>query len=144
MVSQKESLERLGSVRLFEGLTKTDLKHLLGISKVVNHEADHTIVSEGESGAGFHLILAGEAKVVRGDKTLARLGPGDFFGEMALIDSGPRTATVVGDGPLTTLAITAWDFRPFVKTRPDLAWKLLVHLTRRLREEQKGHDALLA
>lgn len=144
MVTQKESLERLGSVRLFEGLTKTDLKHLLSISKVVDHGEGHTIVSEGESGAGFHLILAGEAKVVRDDKTLARLGPGDFFGEMALIDSGPRTATVVGDGPLTTLAITAWDFRPFVKARPDLAWKLLVHLTQRLRQEQKGHDALLA
>lgn len=144
MVTQKESIERLGSVPLFEGLTKTDLKHLVGISKVVDHGADHTIVSEGESGAGFHLILAGEAKVVRGNKTLARLGPGDFFGEMALIDAGPRTATVVGDGPLTTLAITAWDFRPLVKTRPDLAWKLLVHLTKRLREEQEGRDALLA
>ena len=144
MVTKKESLERLGSVRLFAGLSKADLKYLLDISKVVHHNEGHIIISEGDRGAGFQLILEGEARVVRGGRTVARLGPGAFFGEMALIDEGPRTATVIAATPLTVLAIAAWEFRPLVQRRPQMAWKLLVYLTGRLREAQKKEDALRA
>lgn len=73
-----------------------------------------------------------------------RLGPGEFFGEMALIDEGPRTATVIAVTPMTALGIAAWDFRALVKSRPNMAWKLLVHLTSRLREAQKREDTLRA
>ena len=79
---------------------------------------------------------------MRGGRTVTRLGPGEFYGEMALIDQGARTATVIAATPLTVLAIAAWDFRPLVKRRPEMAWKLLVHLTGRLREAQKQQDAL--
>jgi CRP-like cAMP-binding protein len=144
MVTKKERLERLGSVRLFEGLTKADLNYLLDISKIVHHNEGHTIIREGDRGAGFQLILEGEARVVRGGRTAIRLGPGEFFGEMALIDEGTRTATVIAATPMTTLGIAAWDFRPLVKRRPEMAWQLLVHLTGRLREAQKREDTLRA
>lgn len=144
MVTKKQRLELLGSVPLFAGLSKADLRHLLDISKVVHHEEGRTIVDEGAEGAGFSLVLEGEARVIRGGRTAARLGPGDFFGEIALIDEGPRTASVVAGSPLTTLYISAWTFRPLVKQRPDMSWKLLVHLTGRLREAQSKQDALRA
>lgn len=142
--TQKQRIERLSSVPLFEGMSKADLKSILDISQLVHHEAGHTIIREGESGAGFQLILDGEVRVVRGGRTAARLGPGDFFGEMALIDEGPRTATVISVTPVTSLGIVAWEFRPLLKRRPDMAWKLLVHLTGRLREAQRMQDALRA
>ena len=144
MVTKKERLERLGSARLFAGLSKTDLKNLNDISKVVNHDEGHEITSEGDRGAAFHLVLEGEARVVRGGRTVARLVPGEFFGEMALIDEGTRTASVIAATPVTTLAIAAWEFRPLVKRRPEMAWKLLVHLTGRLRDSQKREDTLRA
>lgn len=144
MVTKKERLERLGSVRLFEELSKADLKYLDDISVIVHHDEGHTIIGEGDRAAGFQLILEGEARVVRGGRTVVRLGPGEFFGEMALIDEGPRTADVIAATPMTTLGISGWDFRPLVKRRPDMAWKLLVHLTGRLRESQKREDALRA
>lgn len=144
MVTKKERLERLGSVRLFDGLNKADLNQILAISRVVYHDEGHTIIHEGGAGAGFQLILEGEARVVRGGRTAVRLGPGEFFGEMALIDEGPRTATVIAATPMTTLGIAAWDFRALVKSRPNMAWRLLVHLTSRLREAQKREDTLRA
>lgn len=144
MVTKKERLERLGSVRLFAGLNKADLKYLLDISRIVYHDEGHTIIHEGDRGAGFQLILDGEARVVRGGRTAVRLGPGEFFGEMALIDEGPRTATVIAITPMTTLGIAAWDFRALVKSRPEMAWRLLVHMTGRLREAQKREDMLRA
>lgn len=144
VVTKKERLERLGSVRLFAGLNKADLKYLLDISRIVYHDEGHTIIHEGDRGAGFQLILDGEARVVRGGRTAVRLGPGEFFGEMALIDEGPRTATVIAITPMTTLGIAAWDFRALVKSRPEMAWRLLVHMTGRLREAQKREDMLRA
>lgn len=144
MVTKKERLERLGSVRLFEGMSKADLEHLNDISKIVHHDEGHTIISQDTLAAAFQLILEGEARVVRGGRTVARLGPGEFFGEMALIDQGTRTATVIAATSLTVLAIAAWDFRPLVQRRPQMAWRLLVHLAGRLREAQKREDALRA
>jgi CRP-like cAMP-binding protein len=142
VVTKKESLERLAAVRLFEGFNKTDLRHLLDVAKVVHHDAGHTIITEGDTGAGLQLIIGGEARVVRGGRTAARLGPGDFFGEMALIDGKPRTATVIADSAMTTLGISGWDFRAVVRNRPTMAWALLEHLTGRIREMQKREDEL--
>lgn len=144
MVTKKESLEQLAAVRLFAGFTKTDLRHLLDVAKVVHHVAGHTIITEGDKGAGFQLIVAGTARVVRGNRTAARLGPGDFFGELALIDGKPRTATVVAESAMTTLGISGWDFRAVVQKRPTMAWALAEHLSGRIREMQKREDELRA
>jgi CRP/FNR family transcriptional regulator len=142
--TKKERLERLGKVRLFSDLSGNDLRQIVDASGMQTYDEGETIIKQGDSGVGFQLILEGEAKVVRNGRTLAKLGPDDFFGEMALIDEGPRSASIVAAAPLTTLNIASWDFRPLVKRRPEMAWKLLVHLTQRLREEQTSGDALRA
>ena len=144
MVTKKESLEHLAAVRLFEGFNKTDLRHLLDVAKVVHHEAGHTIITQGDTGAGFQLIVDGDARVIRGNRTVARLGPGDFFGELAVIDGQPRTATVVAETAMTTLGISGWDFRAVVRNRPEMGWALLEHLSGRIREMQKREDELRA
>jgi CRP-like cAMP-binding protein len=137
-------VERLRQVRLFKELSKSDLRDIEDIGKVVEHEAGQTIMEQGESGAGFHMILSGEARVVRGGRTVVRLGPGEVFGEMALIDGGPRTATVIAEKPTTTFAIVTWDFRTLVKKRPGMCWSLLIAMTERLREAQKREDTMRA
>jgi CRP-like cAMP-binding protein len=75
---------------------------------------------------------------------VARLGPGEVFGEMALIDGGPRTATVIAETDTTTFAIATWDFRALVKKRPGMCWSLLISMTERLREAQKREDEIRA
>jgi CRP-like cAMP-binding protein len=144
MFSKKDRVSKLGQVRLFKELSKSDLKELEDIGRVVEHAAGHTIIDQGESGAGFHMILGGEVKVVRGGRTVARLGPGEAFGEMALIDGGPRTATVVAETETTTFAIATWDFRALVKKRPGMSWSLLLAMTERLREAQRKEDEIRA
>jgi len=144
VITKRERLERLGKTRLFSDLSGNDLRHIVDVSGMQTYDEGETVIRQGESGVGFQLILDGEAKVVRNGRTLAKLGPDDFFGEMALIDEGPRSATIVAASPLTTLNIASWDFRPLVKRRPEMAWKLLVHLTGRLREEQTSRDELRA
>ena len=144
MFSKKDRVSKLGQVRLFKELSKSDLKELEDIGRVVEHAAGHTIIDQGESGAGFHMILTGEVKVVRGGRTVARLGPGEVFGEMALIDGGPRTATVVAETETTTFAIATWDFRALVKKRPGMSWSLLLSMTERLREAQRKEDEIRA
>jgi CRP/FNR family cyclic AMP-dependent transcriptional regulator len=143
VTSKKEIRENLSRVPLFSELSNKQLDQLLGNSKEVTHTAGDVVVTEGSEGAGFHLILAGTAKVVRNGRKVAALGPGDHFGEMALIDGGRRSATVAADSDLVTLYVSQWDFKPLVQENPKLAWKIVVHLTKRLREEQKGRDALL-
>jgi len=144
MFSKKDRASKLGQVRLFKELSKSDLKELEDIGRVVEHAAGHTIIDQGESGAGFHMILTGEVKVVRGGRTVARLGPGEVFGEMALIDGGPRTATVEAETDTTTFAIATWDFRALVKKRPGMSWSLLLSMTERLREAQRKEDEIRA
>lgn len=144
LATKKETLERLGAVPLFSDLSKRDLARILENSKETHHLAGQTIVSEGHEGAGFHMILEGRANVVRGGRVVAILGPGEYFGEMALLDGGRRTATVTAETDLVALFLPQWGFKPLVRDNPQMAWKIVVHLTKRLREEQKGHDALTA
>lgn len=144
MATKKEKLERLAAVPLFSDLSKRDLGRILENSKETTHTAGQTVVTEGHEGAGFHMILDGTAKVVRGGRKAATLGPGEYFGEMALLDGGRRTATVEAETDLITLYIAQWGFKPLVRDNPQMAWKIVVHLTKRLREEQKGNDALRA
>ena len=143
MPNNKEELAKLGAVPLFEDLTKRELSRLYRESKIVNHGEGHTIVVEGRGGHGFHLIRSGTARVLRNGRLLARLGPGKFFGELSLFDSGPRTATIVSETPLEVLVVSRADFRRLVQGNPTLAWKLLAHLACRLREEQSARDAAL-
>jgi CRP/FNR family transcriptional regulator len=143
LVTKQEKLELMGGVPLFNGLSKKDLGKVLDAAKVIWHNEGQEVMKEGRGGVGFHLIVDGKAKVQRGGRTVATLGPGEFFGEMALVDDGPRSASVVADTKLSTLVISKWEFRPLVKAYPELAWKLIEHLVHRVREEQTGRDALV-
>lgn len=135
MVSKKDGVARLQQVPMFSSLSSRHLGRLWDHMKIVDHSAGHRIVTEGRSGYGFHLILEGEVKVERKNRGI-KLGPGEFFGEMSLIDDGPRTASVVAVTPVVTAAMASGAFRSVAKRYPDLMWKMLVHQTARLREEQ--------
>jgi CRP-like cAMP-binding protein len=83
------------------------------------------VTSEGAGGIGFFVIEEGEAKVSVGGQERRRLGPGDYFGEVALLTDSPRTATIVADTELRCYGMTSWDFKPLVESHSSIAWKLL-------------------
>jgi CRP/FNR family transcriptional regulator len=128
--------ETLARVPLFSGVKPKDLKRLgKRMTERIFDEGDE-ITTEGESGLGFFVIEEGNATVSRDGKIVRNLGPGDFFGEIALIDSGPRSATVIASTDLRCRGMTAWEFKPFVEQHPDVAWALLQTLVSRLREAE--------
>jgi CRP/FNR family transcriptional regulator, cyclic AMP receptor protein len=135
MTTKQDGVAMLGAVPMFADLTKRDLGRLWEQVKLVDHAPGHQIVGEGRGGHGFHLLVAGSVLVVRKGKKLT-LGPGEFFGEMSLIDEGPRTATVTAAEPTTIATLSSAAFRSYAKKHPDLLWKLLVFMTGRLRDEQ--------
>jgi CRP-like cAMP-binding protein len=94
------------------------------------------IATEGVDGLNFFIVESGEASVTVGGNTVGSLGPGDSFGEVALVDRSARSATVTASSPIVAYALPIWSFRPFVAERPDLAWKLLEILAERLRAAQ--------
>jgi CRP-like cAMP-binding protein len=116
-------------IPLFGDLSKGQLRKLAKAFKEHTFGPGTTVVREGEnSGVGFFVVADGSAKVIVGGKTVATIGPGDYFGELAMITKSARTATVTAETPLRCLTIRFWDFRQFVKENPDVSWKLLEHL----------------
>jgi CRP-like cAMP-binding protein len=127
----------LRQVPLFSGLPDRDLKRLGGMLEEHSFADGEEIAVEDKSGlAFFFLIDEGSAVVSRGGETVNILGPGDWFGELALITKGPRTATVTASGQLRCKTLAPFQFRPFVKEHADVAWKLLESLTERLRDAE--------
>jgi CRP-like cAMP-binding protein len=120
-----EAVELLRRVPLFADLDGGELRQIANSMKQRTFSAGQEIAVEGQSGVGFFVIEDGQAMVtVHGDE-VRRLGPGDYFGEVALITQGARTATVTADTDLRTYGMTFWDFRPLVEDTPSIAWKLL-------------------
>ena len=124
--------ELLKSVPLFAELDDKELGKIAGLMKERPVEAGRTIVEEGKGGVGFFVIQTGTASVSVGGDVVRTLGPGDHFGEIALIADTPRTATITADTELQCYGITAWHFRPLVESSPALAWKMLVGLARQM------------
>jgi CRP-like cAMP-binding protein len=118
---------------LFSGLDRSVLRKIAGITREVDHAAGHVIVQEGSGVHAMHVIVEGNAVVTVEDTEVARLGPGDSFGEIALFDEGPRTATVAADTPLRVLAVDASAFRYMVENDGALASRLLTRLARMIR-----------
>ncbi len=124
----------LQTVPLFGDLGRRDLQRIARLFKERRFAAGETVVKEGSGGAAFFLIEAGEATVtVRGDRRRT-LGPGDHFGEIALLDEGQRSATVTATSDLVCHGLTLWDFRPLVQGDGRIGWKLLQALAKRLRD----------
>lgn len=118
---------------LFGSLGKRPLSRLAAAAVVVHHEAGKAIVDEGDQGVGFHLILDGTADVEVGGQSRPPLGPGDYFGEISMIDGKPRSAKVTAATDLTTASLTRWSIRPVFAEEPDVTWALLLDLCTRLR-----------
>jgi CRP/FNR family transcriptional regulator, cyclic AMP receptor protein len=129
--------ELIRQVPLFSDLDKKDLQGLASSMKERIFEQGDTIASEGQSGVGFFIIDEGEATIsVKGEER-ATLGHGDYFGEVALIDDGQRTATITAKTPLKCYGITSWEFKPLVEQNADLAWKMLQSMAKMLRASEK-------
>jgi CRP/FNR family transcriptional regulator, cyclic AMP receptor protein len=127
-----EMLQKLRAVPLFEGMSDKELRDVLSQARTVEHDGDE-IVEEGRGAAGFHLILDGTVTVLQGGGVRRTLGPGDYFGEISLIDGKPRSATVRPEGPVSTLSITAWKFAPLLEAHPAMAKAMLLGLCGHLR-----------
>jgi pyruvate,water dikinase len=125
------ALER---VALFADLDDRERAEVGDLLKERTFAAGETVIQEGSGGSAFYVIDSGEARVLVGREWRATLGPGDHFGEIALIDQGTRTATIVAAGELVCHGITYWDFRPLVERNGAIGWKLLHGLARMYRD----------
>ncbi len=131
-------IELLEQVPLFEGLPRAELGRIARSFKERRFSAGDTVTAEGAGGVGFFVIGEGTAKVDVHGEERGRLGAGDYFGELALIDDqARRTATIVADSDLTCYGLTSWEFRPLVETNAAIAWKLLQVMAKRLRESEQ-------
>ena len=125
--------ELLASARLFAGLDEEGLGRIGDRTIEVDFPDGHVIARQGEVGTGFFVIASGGAHVIRDGRTIATLGPGDFFGELSVLDGKPRVAHVVAVGPTTCLALSTWDFEAVVTEQPKVALAVLRGLAERLR-----------
>lgn len=126
---------------MFAQFSERELHAVVQTAKVRSFPSGETIVEEGDTArVGFYLVLKGRVEVRKGEKKLAELGPGQFFGEMALLVEGaPRSADVVALEETECLVLTRWDLRSLIQTHPDMALKMLGEMARRL---STTHQAL--
>jgi CRP-like cAMP-binding protein len=129
-------IESLRTVPLFAELGTRDLRRLADSMKERSFAAGDEIVAQGKGGVGFFVILEGSARVSQDGEDRGRLTVGEYFGEMALIDGNLRTASVHAESDLRCASMTSWNFRPFVRDHPDVAWSLLSALVKRVRDAQ--------
>jgi pyruvate,water dikinase len=137
-VRPHDPIAALRRTQLFGDLTRKEGERVARLFKERKFAKGDTVIMEGSGGAAFFLIDSGQATVTARGVELATLGPGDYFGELALIDGGPRSATVTAASDLACRGITFWEFRPLVEGDGTIAWKLLQALAKRLREAQEG------
>lgn len=136
-MAQPNVANSLAKVSIFSECSKRELAIIARASKEVVHKEGTVIAREGERGIGLFLILEGQCAVTIGGKTKAKLGPGAFFGEVALLDGGPRTATVTALSPVKLVGITGWVFRGLLMEHPSIALKTLEAVAGRLRSVSK-------
>ena len=130
------SIELIRGVPLFAEADDRFLERLASEFMERTYAAGETIAEEGEVGRTFVVIERGEVTVTVHGREVGRLGPGEAFGEMALIDKSARSATVKADTEVHGYQLPVWSFRPFVESHPEMAWALLEALARRVREAE--------
>ena len=119
------AVDLLKRVPIFSDLDRKELERVANSMKERVFNAGDTVTAEGQTGVGFFVIASGEAKVTVGGEDRRRLGPGDYFGEVALLNESARTATIKAETELKCYGMTSWEFRPLVETHGAIAWKLL-------------------
>ena len=132
------SVDDVKSVPLFSGLNQRQLKRVAREFTERDYRPGRTIVREGEmDGIGFFIVTDGSAAVHVGGQRVGTLGPGDYFGELALINRSERSATIVAETDVRCLMTAFWDFRKLASANPDILWKLLEHLAAVLAAERE-------
>ena len=126
----------LKHAKLFKGLPESEVRSLEKQMKVVKHPAGHEIVVKGDNGVGFMVILDGTVTVATVQGKARKLGPGDSFGEMALLDHEGRSANIKADTDVSLATIPEWNFKPFLKEHPEVAYRLLQVLSQRVRQAE--------
>ncbi len=126
--------ELLAGCPLFKGIDQAGVAHLAEVATPVDFPTGHVIARQGEIGTGFFVVIAGMVRVVRDGEVIARLGPGEFFGELSVLDRMPRNASVLADAPTTCLALASWDFEKVLLEQPTLTLTILRGVASRLRD----------
>ena len=137
-VTQDEKIARLEEVALLEECSRKQLKAVAKITEVVEVPAETVLARHGDTGNEFYLIMDGSARVELPARRRTRLKPGDYFGEMSLLDGEPRSATVIADTPMRLLVIQRRDFSTLLREAPELTQSILVTLSRRLRRAEQA------
>jgi CRP/FNR family transcriptional regulator, cyclic AMP receptor protein len=137
----RRSVTALGTIPLFDGLAKRHMRQLADEADVVRFRSGRAIVEQGQGGEAMYVMLSGTATVVRGGRSVARLIPGDFFGELSALDGGPRSASVVADTPVEVLRLFRHTLLDVLRTEPTLVFRMLEGLARRLRQVRPGTPA---
>ncbi len=140
MAETSDYMTHLMKVPLFHELPARQLESVARSLRERTYEPGSVIVKQGDPGLGFFLITAGRVEVSHGDHRIRDLGPGEFFGEMALMEERPRSATVTAKERTVCLQLVRWDFRALLKENPDLAVKMLEVVVKRLREHPETHE----
>jgi CRP-like cAMP-binding protein len=129
----------LKEAKLFQGIPDSELRSIERQMKTVTHPAGHEIVVRGENGVGFMIIIDGSVTVSTVQGKTRKLGPGDSFGEMALLDHEGRSASITADTDIKLATIPEWNFRPFLKEHPEVAYRLLQVLSQRVRQAESSN-----
>ena len=137
MISTIEKVLFLKGVDLFRGIPGEDLAHIAQISTEVDYPPNKSIVCENDIGDSMFLIVEGEVRVHSGNQQFAQLGPQEYFGEMSILDSEPRSATVTSTQDLRALRIAQSDFSEILAEKPEISHEIIKTLTQRLREANK-------
>jgi CRP/FNR family transcriptional regulator, cyclic AMP receptor protein len=132
-----DQAELLSKVPLFSTVPSDHLRALARTADDVTYEPGTRLASQDDLGVMFFTVIEGQVDVVLNGKPIKHLGPGEYFGEMSIIDRAPRSADVVAASKVRCLVFPQWEFRPFLKEHPDVAWALLEVLVARLRETQR-------
>ncbi len=138
MSNLKETVTFLEKVTFFQGLKKRQLENLARRMVTRTYRKGDAIVVQGQGGEGFFVVISGQAEAVRRradgeDLVVNEFGPGDFFGELALLDDGPRTATITATEETNCLVLVRWDFLSLLREDADMAVEILLELARRFR-----------
>jgi CRP/FNR family transcriptional regulator len=123
----------LKNVPLFAGLDDRELTQIASSMRERRFKAGDSVTQEGAGGVGFFVVEEGEADVTVGGSTRGTVGPGDYFGEIALINESPRTATLTARTDMVCYGMTPWDFRPLVESNSTIAWKLLTAMAEKMK-----------
>jgi len=129
----RASVKTLKKVPLFAGLEDRELEQIADTMQERRFAAGSTVTQEGSAGVGFFVVEEGRAEVAVGDDRRGTLGPGDYFGEIALLTDSARTATITAATDLVCYGMTPWDFRPLVESNSAIAWKLLTAMAEKMR-----------